>query len=33
MTIRDLVLQSLQEINAAQSGQNVQPDVFTQALR
>ena len=32
MTIRDLVTQSLQEINAAQSGQGVQPDVFTQAL-
>lgn len=32
MTIRDLVTQSLQEINAAQSGQAVQPDVFAQAL-
>ena len=32
MTIRDLVTQSLQEINAAQSGHGVQPDVFTQAL-
>lgn len=32
MTIRDLVNQSLQEINAAQSGQAVQPEVFTQAL-
>ena len=32
MTIRDLVTQSLQEINAAQSGQSVQPDVFNQAL-
>lgn len=32
MTIRDLVTQSLQEINAAQSAQAVQPDVFAQAL-
>lgn len=32
MTIRDLVTQSLQEINAAQSGQGVQPDVFAQGL-
>ncbi len=32
MTIRDLVTQSLQEINAAQTAQGVQPDVFTQAL-
>jgi hypothetical protein len=32
MTIRDLVEQSLQEINAAQSGQAVQPDVFNQGL-
>lgn len=32
MTIRDLITQSLQEINAAQSGQAVQPDVFAQAL-
>lgn len=32
MTIRDLVTQSLQEINAAQSAQAVQPDVFAQGL-
>lgn len=33
MTIGDLVTQSLQEINAAQSGQAVQPDVFAQGLQ
>lgn len=32
MTIRDLVIQALQEINAAQSAQAVQPDVFAQGL-
>lgn len=32
MTISDLITQSLQEINAAQSGQAVQPDVFAQTL-